>query len=330
MPTRKQINKKNSSTRKSSNSNKSNLSTSSGYWKKSCSSSPIKSRKPSNNKKQDRRAKSAANRNRVKTGIKNLSTVNDIFNAEYDNIGFRSFINNSDSRYTSSLIKTNKASMKPYEKLSIGHDNFILNDKPPSGWHYINMQGATSAHAICIHVQYKDDSPTPCYVIYDSNDSVKEQYRWECSSILANMLEKKGNVTSGYKNHASRPMQENMCTLFALYTWICKEAFPPRTFQRIYPRHNQIKPPKANYMDINKTGGLMYIRLLMQNLYNETLLHFPTTEPLLFTMKDILIKRLSTELGDETVQIIDYSKPKTAATCNLPEILERKTYKLFS
>jgi hypothetical protein len=111
---------------------------------------------------------------------------------------------------------------KRIEKSTTEGSNIELNDpSSPDGRYLVRFISASESsqgsHVICVV-----KTGNKC-VVYDSNDSCGGQYAWVGTEIFVSQLKSTYEVISGYGSRKNKPMQYNICTLFALYVWLIGE-----------------------------------------------------------------------------------------------------------
>jgi hypothetical protein len=185
------------------------------------------------------------------------SLANDVQN-KYTNYRFN-ILFHSDTIYEMIIhnIKTSIDNQPLYYcNLSIDKKNIIPNSYPKiwnqllghghDGHYLVRLTSQKVAgHAVCIYKQNNE------YILYDSNDYSRSEFVWFGTSKLAKAIETQNNifVTSGYETHNNKPMLENICTLFALYTWL----FEP-------------VPQRDVLANVNSESAKMYIQYLLMKI----------------------------------------------------------------
>lgn len=113
-------------------------------------------------------------------------------------------------------VNIKKTTLEPHDSYTQVWDKLLSADEKNDGHYFVRMV-IHGGHSICIYKEGKN------YIVYDSNDYTESQYLWHGTKILVNNIKNYDNenvIESGYQSHSIQPMEENICTMFALYAWI--------------------------------------------------------------------------------------------------------------
>ena len=164
-------------------------------------------------------------------GVAENDTINRILNNFMDDIEYVKYVitvypNNKfyfiiTLPYIRQLIKNNvNITEIPRSDSSPQSKNFFIEKERENGWYYVKIEGVESTHAICIEINGNE------VIVYDSSDYIsKPDDLLYDLGVIRDVLQAQGmSVSYAYRENTPLyelpPQEENICTLFAWYTWL--------------------------------------------------------------------------------------------------------------
>lgn len=221
-------------------------------------------------------------------GVAENDTINRILNNFMDDIEYVKYVITVDPNnkfyfiitlpYIRQLIKDNvNITEIPRSDSSPESKNFFIEDERENGWYYVKIEGVESTHAICIEINGNE------VIVYDSSDYIsKPDDLLYDLGVIRDVLQAQGmSVSYAYRENTPLyelpPQEENICTLFAWYTWLTGKKVIDRfninnydTFKDWLTRYglptDEITP---FMMEKNNVGGCAYLLHYLDELIKQ-------------------------------------------------------------